>query len=702
MTVQRNQHYTIIINDQVLIMEHKLDNASLLYIVIIPIFRHMFRRRINMKIITKWFLLLLIVLTPWYLGAQTTKFNEDSILNQKGKDIHGYAQINKSVNTQGYKYRKLDIPDNHVYYFGDLEGPLDTTTLPARNPTSWKKYDNGSVSRMAIYLTDTTSNWLGIVSGLNSQGVPFTITNDIDKALKHKVVMIYPSLSSSQFGMTELMKIREHPKKGGALIAFNATAPSMMSVFGYEKTSYSQVRKSLVFRMLDIQETNFIRDKNEITLRIGDPRRETKGMASLGYEQINYKPIAQFPDGTAAIIRNLFNEGAAYAFGFDLGLITQVSEATLLQAQRSYVNDFEPSLDVLYRLLKRIYKMYEPHAVILGTVPQGKIAPVLITHDIDYAGSLDSMLYYAELEMRNGVKATYFIQTKYIRDGFSEAFFNEKYIGYLTALKNMGMEIASHSVSHTPYFQHLPIGSGTEKYPDYRPFYYTYTSTFNETLLGELRVSRFLLDKTLGINTVSFRSGYLTIHEKMHIAMQETGFKYSSNITANEVLTHMPFRPTYDFLYDEELDVYEIPVTIEDEILPEMDERLDAAISLTYKIANYGGVVNILIHPNILGHKFRFQEAYIKHFKDEAWFGTMSEFGDWWSARSKVEVDIQDIGNLIKVSLTVPEAIEGLELVLPFGYEFISSPSVQEITKTTKGILLGKVTGSTELMFKKQ
>ena len=312
------------------------------------------------------------------------------------------------------------------------------------------------------------------------------------------------------------------------------------------------------------------------------------------------------------------------------------------------------------------------------------------------------MLLYAEMEMRKGVKATYFIQTKYIKDGLSEAFFNDKYIPYITALKNMGMEIASHSVSHTPYFRHIPLGSGTEKYPDYRPFYYTYTSTFNETLLGELRVSRFLLNSTFGINATSFRSGYLTIHEKMHIAMQETGYKYSSNITANEVLTHMPFRPTYDFLYDEELNVYEIPVTIEDELPPDMDKRLLDAIQLTNKIANYGGVVNILIHPNILGHKFRFQEGYIDHFKDQAWFGTMNEFGDWWAARSNVEVDVLDIGNLIKVSLSVPHEIEGLELVLPFGYEFVSSPNVQNISKTKKGILLGKVTGSTELMFQKQ
>ncbi len=645
-------------------------------------------------------LLIILALVPTLLFSQSQAKLEDSILLKKIEGIEGYTVISTQVAEEGYKHRNLEIPDDLTYIFEGLKGPLDMTTLPPKNPTSWKKYQKGSKSRLAIYLTDTTSAWLGIVGGLEAQGVPFTITRDIDEALSHRVVMIYPSLTSVQFGMTELKRIRQHPKNGGALIGFNITAPSMMPVFGFEKTSYSQTRNSLVFRIIDIPETSFIRDINEIVVRISDPTIEKEG-SSIGYEDVNYQPIAQFEDGSGAIIRNLFNDGAAYTFGFDLGKVTLRAHTNLLQAQRSYVNDFEPSLDVMYRLIKSIYQLYEPHAVILGPVPEGKKAPVLITHDIDYTASLDSMLYYADLEKRLGVKATYFIQTKYIRDGMDQAFFNEHYLVYMKALINMGMEVGSHSVSHTPYFRHLPIGSGIEEYPEYRPFFFRFTSTFNETLLGELRVSRFLLNSNLGIDTKSFRSGFLTIHEKMHMAMQEVGYKYSSNITANEVLSHMPFRPMYDYTFDEELNVFEIPVTIEDELPPEMDERLDAAINLTNKIGNYGGVVNILIHPNVLGHKYRFEESYIKHFRESCWFGTVSEFGDWWSARSNIQVDIEDLGNLIKVKLTVPTEINGLEIITPFGYEFNSAPSITNIKKTSKGLVLGKVSSSAELIFKR-
>ena len=644
-------------------------------------------------------LTLLFFTLPLFLSAQSV-LNEDSLWEVKRAQLKNYTQINAYVADMGYKHKTIPVSDDLVHFFPGISGPTEATLLPSKNPTSWKIYDQGNPNRLAIYLTDTTSNWLGLVGGLVAQGVPFRITTSIDQAMKHKVMIIYPSLRSDQIGMKEMKKIRNHPSDGGALIAFNVTAPSMRPVFGFDSTDFSPERNELIFRILDIPETRFIRDKNEIVLRIGNPDNE-QGMSSIGYIQTNYRPVAQFEDGSAAIIRNLFSTGASYAFGFDLGFLASVAHTDLLQAYRTYINDFEPSVDVCFRLIKSIYQLYEPMAFTLGSVPDGKYVPVLITHDIDTYISVDSMLYYADMEKRKGIKATYFIQSKYIKDGLDIAFLNDKYLPYMQALINMGMEVGSHSVSHTPFFGHLPIGSGIEKYPDYRPFFVNYTSTFNETLLGELRVSRYLLNTLLNNQTHSFRSGFLAVHENLYVALQETGYLYSSNVTANQVLTHMPFRPMYDFMFDEELKVYEIPVTIEDELPPEMDQRLDDAIDLTHKIASYGGVVNILIHPNILGHKFRFEEMYIDHFRNNAWFGTMNEFGQWWKTRSAISLDAENLGQYVKLTLTPTRQIEGLMLQMPESMQFISAtPLIQNVRRVEGGYLLSSVEEKTELVFK--
>ena len=49
-------------------------------------------------------------------------------------------------------------------------------------------------------------------------------------------------------------------------------------------------------------------------------------------------------------------------------------------------------------------------------MPDGKKLAVMLTHDIDYTRSLANAIDYARFEHEAGIRATYFMQTKYIRD----------------------------------------------------------------------------------------------------------------------------------------------------------------------------------------------------------------------------------------------------------------------------------------------
>jgi hypothetical protein len=49
--------------------------------------------------------------------------------------------------------------------------------------------------------------------------------------------------------------------------------------------------------------------------------------------------------------------------------------------------------------------------------------------------------------------------------------------------------------------------------------------------------------------------------------------------------------------------VWEFPVTIEDEMRPQLGDRLEAVIGVIDRIAQHGGVAVILIHPDVTGHK---------------------------------------------------------------------------------------------------
>ena len=91
---------------------------------------------------------------------------------------------------------------------------------------------------------------------------------------------------------------------------------------------------------------------------------------------------------------------------------------------RSYVNGYEPSVDILYRWLAQFYVDGEPMPWLIDTAPAGKDVSILLTHDIDFTNAVSSAANYAKTLKAEGVKATFFMQTKYVRDFNDDVFFN--------------------------------------------------------------------------------------------------------------------------------------------------------------------------------------------------------------------------------------------------------------------------------------
>jgi peptidoglycan/xylan/chitin deacetylase (PgdA/CDA1 family) len=326
----------------------------------------------------------------------------------------------------------------------------------------------------------------------------------------------------------------------------------------------------------------------------------------------------------------------------------------------------------------------------------------MITHDVDYTQSVLNSRSYADFEQGNAVRATYFIQTKYIRDFNDAVFFNEQGVALLRELAGRNIEVASHSVSHSRVFHRFPMGDGNEQYPSYRPHVVDTVTTRDGSILGELRVSKFLLENLLGQRDVlSFRPGHLSNPYGLPEALVATGFRFSSSVTANNSLTHLPFQLNYGRTQLAETEIFEFPVTIEDEALPPLGERLPLAIDLARKLSRYGGCYVVLIHPNTLGHKLGFERGFVKAVRDFSWFGTLSEFGQWWSARNKVGVDVDGGAEHWTIHLDIPEPVVGLTLKVPGSFQFEASrPADVVVTQKQESVLLHKAKGNVDLIFK--
>lgn len=589
-----------------------------------------------------------------------------------------------------------------IFVFSGLVGPDAATVVLPPQPADWRTYQAGEPSRLAILLTDESSAWIGLAHGLKSLGVPFTITRDANEAVRHRVVLAYPYISGRVLKPEALRVLAAHPQGGGTLVAANVLGGGLKGVFGFDDVVPSRKRFALTFgetarSWLELDEPE------EQTIRFGDPARGAEAqLGTHGYTRAS-EPIALFDDGSAAITRRRFaGGGAAYALGFDPGFLLLIGQnARGEDLERDYVNAYAPQNDTVLRLLRRIWREGEPLAVSLGRVPDAKPLAVMLTFDIDYTRSLPNAVAYAELLRERGVRGTFFVQTKYLRDYNDEIMLNAEAVVHLQRLKGLGMEIGSHTVAHSRAFRSFAMGTGRERYPDYQPTVLAREEAANGTILGELRVSKFLLEKLAPpLEVTSFRPGHLANPSALPQALQAAGYRYSSSVTAGNSLSHLPIHLTYDRGADAETGTFEFPLTVEDERAPLMGMRLPQSLDVARKIARDGGIFTVLIHPNILGHKLDFARGVLDRLKDAAWFGSVGDFGAWWAARDGVSLDVRRDGEHVVLSLATREAVRGLPVELPATW-ILDSPRPDIATKPGL-VVMDAPAGVTEVRFRER
>ncbi|MEM7403978.1 MAG: polysaccharide deacetylase family protein [Pseudomonadota bacterium] len=549
-----------------------------------------------------------------------------------------------------------------------VSGPATTTPLPPATATAVSRFQRGGRSRLAVLLTDSDSAWLSLAHGLQTIGIPFRFTTDVGTAVQHPVVYAYPAISGRLLNGEALRALARHVRNGHTVIA-GTVHGGLHELFGIDAVSPSRSRGRIELRPEHPLTSGFDLPAERL-LPFARPGHDI-AMGTHAYIAGRAAVVAQFEDRTGAIIERRFDSGGrALALGFDLGFLLQRAHGRRLEGvARRHGNAYAPSVDVLLRVLKRVYRAGQPDAVTLGVVPDARPLAMIFTHDIDSEVANTQAPAFARAARERGLTSTFFVQTKYVDDWNGVPFLRELRHKGLQQLAAQGMEVASHSVSHSPDFASLAPGDGSERYPTYRPVVLGPAETRDATVLGELRVSRFLLEALNGGAPVrSFRSGHLAYPDALPEALLATGYRFSSSMLASTALTHLPFALTAQRAGRAAVPVFEFPVTLEDELPPALAERVADALTLARRIARHGGMFLVLIHPDRAGDKLDLQNRLADTLATEAWTGSLSEFGAWWATRAQVAIEVTGRPDgSIKVEITTPEAIRQLALELPRG-----------------------------------
>jgi len=471
---------------------------------------------------------------------------------------------------------------------------LKTKELIKANYIKEEDFTFEDLSQVGIYtLNYKHENLLAWKRILKTAGVPYKICKDLKSCLNTKILILLNDIDKPAVILDEEERlIKSYVFNGGIVIGdgiFSIKYGKLKDLFGYRDYKPSKGRNKLIFRK-DFQST-YLDEREERELSLSNTKESiwTNGII-LG----TAKELAYFDDKMPAITENSFGKGKAILLGFsafDLTLRNLLNRD--FQANKKYINNFEPLSDILPLFIKDLYEKSYPVGLTLHTAPYGYKATLIISHDVDSVDASKNLVEFAELEKKLGIRSTFFVQTKYQADYYEKPFFDEKLISILQNLYKEGFEIGSHTVIHTKLFPKLPFGTCKEVYPHYNAKVTSkYEVANNPTLCGELKVSKNLLEGA-DIKVESFRPGELVYHYDLPEALERLGYKFSSTFSAEDVLTYFPYKLLYKD-YSNESSIIEISVSLEDEKLPPLYFRGNPALTLFKKIYNNGGVMVFL------------------------------------------------------------------------------------------------------------
>ncbi|KAF9100556.1 hypothetical protein BGX27_000342 [Mortierella sp. AM989] len=664
-------------------------------------------------------------------------------------------------------------------------GPVSITIVPtagdgfATDPTS-TNYGTGTTSRLALYVPGNTYSdypgWLAFYKALVFQGIPVKVTKDINVAKTHSTVVVYQAFQGRNVPKQEAATWSNFVSSGNTLIAIGmaATDNTLKATFGVtpDTISNANTRQAII---LNAPSASVPASSVNAQFDLSDTRdaqiplwRKSlgNGFPTIGYTLSSgtfalgsYLTEQGLKDTRHSItIKSNTNGGKAVAIGFDVGAyVGQSNGGKTKGIPRSYAAQYEPGYDNIFRIIKSLYSTSTTTGLVTSwPVPGNKGVHFSWTYDIDAQDSYELAYECAKDLQSRGIKGTINWQAKLVKDAYDVASFSHYYrnISLVEALGNM--ELASHSVSHSPNLLSFPIGTGKEIWDgidyvqnNYFPFIgqclntagtwtttvpgatpcgtpngLLYFYTYGGSLLGEARVSKYILESIsiTGATVQSFRTGHLLYPDAMPQVLAAAGYKYSSCGASNDQNTHMPYQPFYNQAYNENVDILEFPLSASDEdgningdwFAPGAGGYVDGSYAyqqyqLVQKLAKYGGQYTYLIHPTthavpgVAGASFEgklaFQQIFASQVAPFAYFDDMAGRGEFHKARIASGIDVTVSGNIATVTVTLPKPIIDLTLRVPTAWAFMSSTVGVNVTSGAVVLLNIVPAGTVTLKF---
>jgi hypothetical protein len=172
--------------------------------------------------------------------------------------------------------------------------------------------------QVAVFWTSPGSdpeNPLPLVHSLKAMGIPFFITRDLPQALRHRLVILYPSVDSHALNEPAADLLTTFVRQGGFIFAQNVFSGRLQNLFGFRSFAASRKRYHLAFSETQDPITKYLNRPEERETQLGSDHFP-EIIWSCGYvPDPGAKVLAHFDDGSAALLTNSVGKGKVYLLG---------------------------------------------------------------------------------------------------------------------------------------------------------------------------------------------------------------------------------------------------------------------------------------------------------------------------------------------------------------------------------------------------
>lgn len=491
----------------------------------------------------------------------------------------------------------------------------------------------------------TPEDVLAADHSLTEMGIPNTDTTDFATAAANPFLAVAGVLNTSTaLSASEISGLVSYVQQGGTLYLWEPSVTGLLTALGISPAFNSYTGAAVRPMTFDLSKVDpllkYIDDPSEVNWAPQFPPSDL----TLGYSPGSCTALAWWNTSDAAVLRCDLGTGRAYVFGWRLRPLLTLPERQIVyrNPEPPNTNSFIPDADICRLLMRGTYEGYAANPQVRSFAPGGHHAALIITHDVDDVLAYEYLHEYVDLEKSLGIKSTMLFTTTPYDTGYLAALYTASGMEAIQYAVNNGFDVEDHSFGHFPDFNLAPLGTGNETANNYMPMYDAGTGTTSgDSVIGEMGVSRWLLENDFGITVDEFRSGYLLAGQDFMQGLLETGYQRDSTYAAGLTRGSFPF---VDFTVDATTGavttypVMEFPLAISDDQAPlgstTYDQYLnewDSVIRSNY--ANNAPTV-LLIHPVDDTIRIQILQGLLNRVADlDLWIGDWKTFAQFWESQ---------------------------------------------------------------------